>query len=102
MYEALMANGGRGVLLLASGNYAEYSLEPMLEMMNADRAVLGLGDGGAHSSVICDASATTTTAGLLDARSFAAASECQLPAGESGNSHRSPQALYGFDGRGEF
>ena len=60
MYDALMANEGRGVLLLASGNYAEYSLDPMLDMINFDRSVLGLGDGGAHSSVICDASATTT------------------------------------------
>ncbi len=60
MYDTLMANNGCGILLLASGNYAQFSLDPMLEMMRYDGSILGLGDGGAHSSVICDASATTT------------------------------------------
>ncbi len=59
LFDGLMANDGRGQLLLTSGNYAEFSLEPMLEMMRADCSILGLGDAGAHCTVICDASAPT-------------------------------------------
>ena len=57
VYDALMADDGRGLLLLASGNYAQFSLEPALAMMRYRRSLLGLGDAGAHCTVICDASA---------------------------------------------
>lgn len=58
-YDCLMEDEGRGALLMASGNYSDCSLEPAREMMAYDGAILGLGDGGAHSTIICDASATT-------------------------------------------
>ncbi len=61
VYDAFMADGGRGSVLMTSGNYAEYSLDPALAMMQAEGSLLGLGDAGAHSSIICDASATTST-----------------------------------------
>ncbi|MBK8765563.1 MAG: amidohydrolase family protein [Burkholderiaceae bacterium] len=61
VYDAFMADGGRGSVLMTSGNYAEFSLEPALAMMKAEGSLLGLGDAGAHSSIICDASATTST-----------------------------------------
>lgn len=60
IYDAMMKNGGRGVLLLASGNYADGSLEPAFEMMRFERSVLGLADAGAHCTIICDASAPTS------------------------------------------
>jgi N-acyl-D-aspartate/D-glutamate deacylase len=59
IYDAMMRNEGRGVLLLTSGNYADGNLEPALEMMRFDTSVLGLADAGAHSTIICDASAPT-------------------------------------------
>jgi len=59
LYQRFMENEGRGVILLASGNYARFSLEPALEMVKYEQALPGLGDAGAHSTVICDASATT-------------------------------------------
>jgi N-acyl-D-aspartate/D-glutamate deacylase len=60
LYDALMADDGRGILLLTSGNYAQFSLDPALAMMRYPRSLPGLGDGGAHCTVICDASATTS------------------------------------------
>ena len=98
MYGALMANAGRGVLLLASGNYAEYSLDPMLEMMQSDRSVLGLGDGGAHSSVICDASATTTMLTYWT-RDRERGERLSLPE-VIRKLTSEPAALYGFQNRG--
>jgi len=60
-YDTFMARDGRGMLFVASGNYSDGSLEPAREMMQFEGSVLGLGDGGAHSTLICDASATTST-----------------------------------------
>jgi len=40
-------------------NYSELSADPIREMMYHPRASLGLGDGGAHCGVICDASIQT-------------------------------------------
>ncbi len=59
LYDLFMDHNGRGVILLASGNYAEFTLDPMLEMIGYEHSLPGLGDAGAHSTVICDASATT-------------------------------------------
>jgi N-acyl-D-amino-acid deacylase len=59
-YDILLKDGGRRLLLQAVQNYAEYSLEPSLEMMRHKDTVLGLGDGGAHCGIVCDASYPTT------------------------------------------
>ena len=40
-------------------NYSQLSCEPIREMLLHPRAVLGLGDGGAHCGIICDASIPT-------------------------------------------
>ncbi len=61
LYDAYLARDGRGTVLVASGNYAEGNLDFARELLLADGAICGLGDGGAHSSMICDASATTST-----------------------------------------
>ncbi|MDB5447585.1 MAG: amidohydrolase [Phenylobacterium sp.] len=60
VYDIMLKDGGRRLLLQAAQNYAGYSLEPSLEMMRHKDTVLGLGDGGAHCGVICDASYPTT------------------------------------------
>jgi N-acyl-D-aspartate/D-glutamate deacylase len=57
--DALLQKDGRGLLYLPILNYAEGSLDACLEMMQHERAVLGLGDGGAHVGMICDASVPT-------------------------------------------
>lgn len=59
VYDQMASDGGAGCLLLASGNYADGTLEPALEMMRFPSSILGLGDAGAHCTIICDASAPT-------------------------------------------
>ncbi|MBV9118510.1 MAG: amidohydrolase family protein [Acetobacteraceae bacterium] len=60
-YDMLLENGGRTILYRAFINYHEMSLETVRQMMTHKHTLLGLGDGGAHVSIICDASAVTTT-----------------------------------------
>ncbi len=61
IYDHYLSGEGTGACLFASGNYAEGNLDFAREMLLFDAAIPGLGDAGAHCSVICDASATTTT-----------------------------------------
>ncbi|MBV9321824.1 MAG: amidohydrolase family protein, partial [Mycobacterium sp.] len=58
-YDLLLGNEGRATLCLAIANYADFSLEPALEMMKDENTLIGLGDGGAHYGMICDASYPT-------------------------------------------
>jgi N-acyl-D-amino-acid deacylase len=48
------------MLYLAVGNYANGNLDHALTMMQDENSVLGLGDGGAHYGLICDASYPTS------------------------------------------
>jgi N-acyl-D-aspartate/D-glutamate deacylase len=57
--DALLEQGGKGLLYVPFLNYAEGSLDPSLEMMRHPNAILGLGDGGAHVGMICDGSFPT-------------------------------------------
>lgn len=59
VYDKLLKGDGRNILYLAFSNFADFSLEPCREMLSHPRAVLGLGDGGAHMGTICDASIYT-------------------------------------------
>jgi N-acyl-D-amino-acid deacylase len=58
-YDYLLGNGGRAMLYIALGNYQDGKLDAVLDMMNHKHTVVGLGDGGAHYGVICDASYPT-------------------------------------------
>lgn len=58
--EALMADGGKGLLMLPFENYAYGSLDVVHEMITDPGSVLGVADGGAHVGVICDASSPTS------------------------------------------
>lgn len=57
--EAMMADGGRGLLLLPFENYSHGNLDVVREMLTDEASVIGVADGGAHVGVICDASAPT-------------------------------------------
>ena len=58
-YDELLREDGEALLLLGIGNYEDGSLDWMEEMFASDNVVLGLGDGGAHYGMICDASYST-------------------------------------------
>ena len=58
-YDAMLADGGRGLLYVPILNYSGGNLDPVREMLLHPRAAAGLADGGAHCGVICDASMPT-------------------------------------------
>jgi len=59
LYDLMLAHEGRELLLFPLLNYSDFSCDPIYEMIHHPRAVLGLGDGGAHCGIICDASIPT-------------------------------------------
>ena len=59
IYDYLLQDGGKSMLLVGL-NYLSGSLDPVGEAMHHPDVVLGLGDGGAHYGLICDASYPTT------------------------------------------
>ncbi len=50
---------GSGVIYAPAANYLDNSLVPIRTMMAHEATTFGLGDGGAHCSMICDASLPT-------------------------------------------
>lgn len=59
VYDMLLKDDGRNIIFLPRANYNDGNLDAALTMMRHPRTVLGLGDGGAHCGVICDASLPT-------------------------------------------
>jgi N-acyl-D-aspartate/D-glutamate deacylase len=60
-YDLLMQGNGRGILYLPVTNYAAGNLDVVREMIADPNTLLGLGDGGAHVGIMCDATATSYT-----------------------------------------
>jgi N-acyl-D-amino-acid deacylase len=58
-YDLLLEDEGRSILFLPGANYRDSNLDAAREMCVHPNTVLGLGDGGAHYGVICDASFPT-------------------------------------------
>jgi N-acyl-D-amino-acid deacylase len=58
-YDLLVSHADRPAIFLPFANYAAGNLDAALEMFRHPHIVPGLGDGGAHYGVICDASYTT-------------------------------------------
>ena len=56
LYDYMLKDEGKELLLIPFFNYADGNLELMLELMHSEATVLSLGDGGAHCGAICDAS----------------------------------------------
>jgi len=59
MYDRMLERDGKELFLVPLLNYSELIADPIREMMYHPRAALGLGDGGAHCGMICDASIQT-------------------------------------------
>jgi len=59
LYDMMLRHDGRELLLFPLLNYSDGSCDPIYEMIHHPRAALGLGDGGAHCGIICDASIPT-------------------------------------------
>jgi len=58
-YDRVLDDEGRAMLLITLANFRDGSLDTVAELMTRDDVVLGLGDGGAHYGMICDASFPT-------------------------------------------
>ncbi|ENZ80993.1 MULTISPECIES: amidohydrolase family protein [Caulobacter] len=58
--DAMLENGGRGMLYHPFLNYADGSLDPSFRMLTHRDTVPGLSDGGAHVGMICDGSFPTS------------------------------------------
>ena len=57
--EAMMARQGKALLSHTFENYTEGSLAVIREMLVDEATIVGLGDGGAHVCIVCDASSPT-------------------------------------------
>jgi N-acyl-D-aspartate/D-glutamate deacylase len=58
-YDALLERGGRGSIYVPVTNYEAGNLDAVREMLLDEHTVPGLGDAGAHCTMICDASYPT-------------------------------------------
>ena len=59
LYDRMLDKDGKELLLFPLLNYSDGNCDPIYEMIQHPRAALGLGDGGAHCGIICDASIQT-------------------------------------------
>jgi len=59
LYELLLRREGKELLLRPLVGYSDLTLDPIREMLLSPATVLGVGDGGAHVRMICDASTPT-------------------------------------------
>jgi N-acyl-D-aspartate/D-glutamate deacylase len=59
IYDLLIADEGRNVFYFPGVNYVHGNLDAVATMLRHQDTLVGLGDGGAHVGVICDASAPT-------------------------------------------
>lgn len=59
-YDAFLAEDGHALLMAPLFNYVDSNHDVIREQLTHPTAVVGLGDGGAHCGLICDASLPTT------------------------------------------
>jgi N-acyl-D-aspartate/D-glutamate deacylase len=57
--DMLLEDDGKSVLFVTAANYAGGTLDHTVDMLVNGHTLLGLGDGGAHYGLICDASVPT-------------------------------------------
>ena len=58
-FDIQMERDGRELTFLPFTNYTDRNHEVILEMLRDDQSLFGLGDGGAHCGLICDATIPT-------------------------------------------
>ena len=58
-YDWLMEDDGKGFIYFPIFNYSNENLDHLHTLLQHPRSAIGLGDGGAHCGVICDASIPT-------------------------------------------
>lgn len=58
-YDRLLDDDGHAMLLVTLANFRDGKLDTVADLIRRDDVVLGLGDGGAHYGMICDASFPT-------------------------------------------
>jgi N-acyl-D-amino-acid deacylase len=58
-YDLMLQSGGQDFLLYPLLNYGGGNYDGLYDMINDPMTVQGLGDGGAHCGIVCDASMTT-------------------------------------------
>jgi N-acyl-D-aspartate/D-glutamate deacylase len=94
----MMADDGRGLLYIPLLGYAHGDFDALHEMLVHPGSVLGLGDGGAHCGLLCDASLPTymLTHWVRDRSRGARLGLEQAVHMQT----RSTASLYGFDDRG--
>ena len=59
-YDRMLENGGKTLFYTARANFQHGNFDACREMLVHENTVVGLGDGGAHVGIICDASFPTT------------------------------------------
>ncbi len=59
VYDLLLENDGLAMIYYPIYNYTDWNYDAVYQMMNHDKALPGLSDGGAHVGFICDASFPT-------------------------------------------
>ena len=59
-YDRMLENGGQTLFYTARANFQHGNFDACREMLVHENTVVGLGDGGAHVGIICDASFPTT------------------------------------------
>ena len=93
----LAEDDGRAFLFAPLAGFSEHTLDPILEMLEHPTTVVGLGDGGAHCGLICDASMCTylLTHWVRDRQGGRLPLERAVQLQTSGNAE-----LYGFGDRG--
>ena len=58
-YDHMLGDGGRNLILYPYTNYSYRRMDEVHDMLSHPASIFGLGDGGAHCSIACDAGSTT-------------------------------------------
>ena len=96
-YDVYLREGGRQLVLFTLNGYAHFDTEHIRVMLEDPATMLGLADGGAHCSLICDASVYTSMLSYWARDRAAGTVPLELAVAKMTSV---PAALYGFGDRG--